>query len=103
MTKSFSLQSFVNEFGPLKVRQFKDRNQLVCIDEDGEATYINFPKTDKGLTYVSVIGKSAQEIASEVSAQKDNLVILQGETLEGKTCYTLVDKLSFPEDIEVSI
>ena len=102
-TISYSFTDFCAQNGTPRVREYSTHKALLCRDEEGFETFINPPKQGNALSYVN-FNLSPAEIASQLSAHKDELTVLQGTNVTtGDVTYTLVDKGNFPEDVIVQL
>ena len=105
MAKNMSLIGFCRNYGAPKVREYKSLGftALLCVDADGEETFINPPKSGDALKSVD-FSKSPSEIAKALAENAENLEVLFGnKESDGSPCYTLVDKGNFAPDIDVDI
>lgn len=107
MAKRLSFVNFCSSFGAPEVRDYQTLGfkALVCVNDEGQETFINPPKSGDALTLVD-FSKSQQAIAKALEKNYQDLTVLVGsKESDGTPCYTLVDTLedNFPEAVKVNI
>lgn len=96
-TKSYTFSAFCANFGEPEVRKYNTNGgfiSLVCVDEEGNETFVS-----PGRTGCSVVFDTVDHTTEQIEASYKNLDVLVGESVTtGETVYTLVDHHEFENE-----